>query len=817
MPEKLKGDREAEPLAHRVLCGSARFSALSNGLVRLEWSALNQFEDDPSLITATPSQPVPFKAINWTDDGKLHLHTESLQIIYHPDNQPFNDANLQINWACGKLSGTWLPSTIDTENLGGTFASLDLIHRNFQPTDVHPASVAQSYPQTAQWLYTSMKAAHKHLRSKGETTYFEEPPLWYLDAFRRSELPNSVQQCLEQWQHFPPGLLSRNGYTVLNDSTSALIKDGWLAQRRDADAQDWYFFAYGLDYAQALQDFVQLCGRIPMLPRWAFGVWFSVYEQMADADYRQLVNHFEQVELPLDILVLDVDWHKAGWCGWDWNQELFPEPKAFLQWAHDKGLHIGANVHIEGVSSQSSQFQALCEARGLDSNAVKAGSVFAVKNPTAGWIFGSWQPDYQTTEDVTSQDGWLLFNLAEKEEAELFMEVLHRPRQEEGIDFWWIDGANATAAGVNTQLWTNHVYYTHLEASSNRRALILSRTGGLGSHRYPVQFSADTYSHWEVLQFLVDFTTRAGNVGVSYWSHDLGGFFGSVPGVPIIDPELFVRWIQFGCFSPIVRLHSDHGRREPWHYGTLVLDAVRKAFHLRMQLIPYLYYLTRISYDTGLPLCRPLYLAYPEDEEAYGVGTQFMLGDRILVAPVVEPGGKRSVYLPAGGWWERSTGQFYPESTHLNLFAGLNQIPLFVQAGAIVPLAESRRVETSPPTTLILEVYGGGEGELDFYEDDGESLSYRRDGGCCRRFTQTIEANRYIFTCEPVRGSYEGMPNERHFRILWTGLVANSRVEAIGVELSEQTWLGDVLSLTLTAVPQTVFWQVFVTPLSVEN
>jgi hypothetical protein len=114
-------------------------------------------------------------------------------------------------------------------------------------------------------------------------------------------------------------------------------------------------------------------------------------------------------------------------------------------------------------------------------------------------------------------------------------------------------------------------------------------------------------------------------------------------------------------------------------------------------------------------------------------------------------------------------------------------------------------------------VYGGGEGELDFYEDDGESLSYRLDGGCCRRFTQTIEANRYIFTCEPVRGSYEGMPDERHFRILWRGLVANSRVEAIGVEISEQTWLGDVLSLTFMAVPQTVFWQVFVTSLSAEN
>jgi alpha-glucosidase (family GH31 glycosyl hydrolase) len=138
--------------------------------------------------------------------------------------------------------------------------------------------------------------------------------------------------------------------------------------------------------------------------------------------------------------------------------------------------------------------------------------VFPVKNPSAEWFFESWQPDAQKLDKLTDADpeeGWLLFNLASQSEADLFMQVLHSPREEDGIDFWWIDGFNAAHSGVNSQLWTNHVYFTHLEAASNRRALILSRTGGIGSHRYPVQFSADTYSHWEVLRFLVDFTTKA--------------------------------------------------------------------------------------------------------------------------------------------------------------------------------------------------------------------------------------------------------------------------------------------------------------------
>jgi hypothetical protein len=208
-----------------------------------------------------------------------------------------------------------------------------------------------------------------------------------------------------------------------------------------------------------------------------------------------------------------------------------------------------------------------------------------------------------------------------------------------------------------------------------------------------------------------------------------------------------------------------------------------------------------------------MYLAYPEDKESYQVPTQYLLGDRLLVAPVVEAGGYRSVYLPTGGWWERSTGQFYSDSKHLKLFARLDQVPLFVRAGAILPLSEvSRRVGTAPPTTLILEVYAGAEGELDFYEDDGESLSYRTDVGSRRLFTQRREGDSHILTCDPVRGSYQGMPDERRFRILWRGLVSGSQVEATGVEISEQEWMGEVLSLTLAAVPQTAFWRIVVTP-----
>uniref|UniRef100_A0ACD5GQD0 TIM-barrel domain-containing protein n=1 Tax=Desertifilum tharense IPPAS B-1220 TaxID=1781255 RepID=A0ACD5GQD0_9CYAN len=183
-----------------------------------------------------------------------------------------------------------------------------------------------------------------------------------------------------------PGILSASGYSALNDSQSALIQEGKLTQRPESDTQDWYFFAYGYDYTQGLKDFVQLCGSIPMLPRWAFGVWFSLYDQMSDRSYQALCDRFTELELPLEVLLLDVDWHRSGWCGWDWNRELFPEPSQFLQWAHDSGLHIGANVHVDGVSPEESQFLALCKARNLDPQKSKAAKPFPSKTlPAVGF------------------------------------------------------------------------------------------------------------------------------------------------------------------------------------------------------------------------------------------------------------------------------------------------------------------------------------------------------------------------------------------------------------------------------------------------
>jgi hypothetical protein len=620
-----------------VVVGRARFSALGTGLVRLEWSPDGVFEDRPTAKAIDRPLPVAFVA-QGEEDGAVVLATEHLRIVYRPA-EAFDESNLSIAWAAGGLSGVWNPAAVDLDNLGGTCTSLDLVHRHFLPAGVHPAKLGENYRHASRWLYSAMRRYHRELQAKGEKTNFEEPPLWYVAGHRREEFSEELQEFFSHWDRLPPGVLSRSGWAVIDDSDGAAIdpESGFPAARRGSGGQDWYFFAYGHDYRRALADFVTVFGRIPQLPDWAFGPWFSLFDDLHERDYRELVEKFEAHGLPLSVVVFDVDWHDHGWCGWDWNRELVPDPPGLIGWMHGRGLHTAANVHIEGVPPQDSQFANLCRDLGHDPEAVRRGEVFDVRNPMAEWTFDAWQPDdtgsYKPTEE-SLKEGWLIVNLAHRNEADGFMHRLHAPREDDGIDFWWIDGESARFTGLNDQLWTNHVYFSHLQNRSDRRALILSRTGGIGSHRTPVQFSADTYSHWEVLRFLVDFTARAGNVGVAYWSHDLGGFYGHALGVPTLDPELFVRWVQFGCWSPIVRMHSDHGRREPWAYGRWVLEALRKALLTRSTLVPYLAHLGRVAHESGLPLCRPLYLAWPDRGEAYTHPDQYLLGDGVLVGPV---------------------------------------------------------------------------------------------------------------------------------------------------------------------------------------
>lgn len=362
----------------------------------------------------------------------------------------------------------------------------------------------------------------------------------------------------------------------------------------------------------------------------------------------------------------------------------------------------------------------------------------------------------------------IYFDLSNKQQADIFMRDLHAPLMQAGVNVWWVDGGGGATdmPGLNKQLWTNKVFYDYSQQITGQRGFILSRYGDWGSERYPAFFTGDTYSEWPVLAYEVAFTARGGNVLVPYISHDIAGFHGAK-----IPFDLYARWIEFGAFSPILRMHSAHANpregnvRMPWVYGDKGIALMRKFFTLRTQLIPYIYTYTWQAHTQSMPLLRPLYLVYPDLDEAYKHSHEYFFGDEMLVAPVLDASGNRTVYLPPGSWIDFFTGKHYEGGTSFTAHYDVDAMPVFVRDGAIVPEQEvSDYSNAKPLDTVILNVYGTDKGSFDLYEDDGVSLDYAKGQYAQTRISYaTASDGSHTLTIAPTTGTYAGQPSSRSY------------------------------------------------------
>jgi hypothetical protein len=354
----------------------------------------------------------------------------------------------------------------------------------------------------------------------------------------------------------------------------------------------------------------------------------------------------------------------------------------------------------------------------------------------------------------------IYLNLADRKEAQVSMRDLHEPLIRQGMDFWWVDGGGGAAQmpGLDPQLWTNKVFYDATERETGKRSFILSRYGGWGSERYPGYFTGDTYSEWRVLAYEVAYTARGGNVLVPYVSNDIGGFHGAK-----IPFDLYARWIEFGAFSPILRMHAAHenplegNTRMPWVYGPKGIALMRKYFTLRTQLIPYIYTYSWQAHTRSLPLLRPLYLEWPNLDEAYRHFHEYYFGEEILVAPVLAAGDTRTVYLPPGSWMDFFSGKHYQGGTTFTAHYAVDATPVFVREGAIVPEQAS--------SALIVNVYGEGGSRFDLYEDDGISLEYRRGRHALTPITYRTSGAGHELVIGATAGSYDGQQELRKYEL----------------------------------------------------
>ncbi len=673
---------------------NVRFTLIDEGTLRLEYAPDGKFVDNKSFMAVIRNYPQVKYAIK-NNAKQVVISTAKLRLVYKKGNAPLTKDNLTISSTKAiKTPFVWKPGMQQKGNLKGTYRTLD------------------GY-DGSEYQYSNPK----------------------------HEMP------------IEDGILATDGWTLIDDSKSLLF-DGaedwdWVTERQSAeDAQDWYFMAYGHDYKGALNSYTKFAGKVPLPPRYTFGYWWSRYWSYSDQDFRDLLSNFQRFDLPLDVLVIDMDWHPisaeagGGWTGWDWNERLFPDYKAFLNYLDDQGVKATMNLHpAEGVRPYEKKYAEFMQRFG--------------KN------------DGKTHEWIGSDKQYV---------KALFDTYLH-DYMADGVDFWWLDWQqwpkDRAIADLDNVFWCNYIWFSDMERNGNKRPMLYHRWGGLGNHRYQVGFSGDSFITWASLKFLPYFNSTASNVLYGYWSHDIGGHQSKKWGSPV-EPQLYTRAMQMGQYLPIIRSHSTKDpnlNKEPWAFSSDTQQRLANVINGRYALVPYIYTMARKTYESGLALCRPLYYDNPEAKEAYEFKEEYMFGDDMLIAPVtsevdsVDGYANVKVWLPAGEWLEYETGQMLQGGKTYERRFTLDEYPVYVKAGSIIPYFGKLKNLSGTNQAVTIRVFPGADkGEFMLYEDNGEDknyvteyantpLSYTRDGS---RLNITIGAR---------QGQYKDMPAQRHFYV----------------------------------------------------
>lgn len=542
------------------------------------------------------------------------------------------------------------------------------------------------------------------------------------------------------------GFITENGAYLFDDSNSLLFDEGGRFTKRSGKGKDYYLFAYGKDYRGTINAFYKISSPVPLIPRYALGVWWSRYHAYTQQEYLDLMYRFKKEGIPLTVATVDMDWHWVkikrkfgmnynGWTGYSWNTELFPDYKEFLKKLHEENLHVTLNLHpADGVREYEDMYCDMAKAVGIDPKS---------KQPVKF--------------ECSNDDFW-----------NAYFDIIHKPYEKDGVDFWWIDwqqGTKSDVDGLDPLQALNHYHFLD-NAENGQLPLILSRYNGAGSHRYPLGFSGDTMISWKSLDFQPYFTVNAANAAYTWWSHDIGGhMFGTR------DDELYLRWLQFGVFSPIMRLHSSNMLalgKEPWKYKGEVCRAAKEWLNLRHRLIPYIYTMDHRTHEDGIALCEPMYYSYPEDQNAYEVPNQYMFGSELMVCPITKPSDKNllmastKAWIPSGRWTDIFTLRSYEGEKNIELFRDLESIPVLAKEGAIIPLSADEGNFCGNPENLEIWTFSGN-GSFELVEDDG-SVDFKNHTARTK-FDIAYENEKITFTVNFATGDTAVLPQKRNYKI----------------------------------------------------
>lgn len=737
----------------------------------------SSFKKESLSVVKTPE--ITVYSVKQTGD-ELSLKSKNIEVVLNLESGKvtFKDVKGQVRLA--------------EKEAGATFAGFD-------DAGVKTYSVSQSY-----------------LLDQDETIY----GLGILQNGKMSQRNQEVRMVQNNTWDFVTFFQSVKGYGLFWDNYSpTTFKDNpseTLFRSEAGDCIDYYFMS-GDNADGVIARMRELTGQVPMFPLWTYGFWQSKERYKSQNEIVGVVKKHRELGVPLDGIIQD--WQYWGnnylWNAMEFLNEDFPNPQKMIGDIHDMNAHII-------ISIWSSFGPATKQYRELD----KLGALFNFSTwPESGLT--SWPPNMEYPSGVRVYDP---FN---PQARDIYWKYLNEGLFKPGIDGWWMDSTEPDHLSfkpedMNTKTYLGSfrkvrnafplmtvggVYENQRAVTSDKRVFILTRSGFAGQQRYGANvWSGDVNSSWENLRNQVPAGLNFSMCGIPHWNSDIGGFFagaynkswndGSASKNPLFQ-ELYVRWLQFGAFNPMMRSHGTDLSREIYNFGQKgepVYDAIEKTIKLRYSLLPYIYSTSWEVTNKQSSFMRALVMDFAEDKRVLDINDQFMFGKSILVAPVVhaqytpekivksnEKSGRdrnegddkmnkpavdftekktTQIYLPDGTvWYDFWTGEKLDGGQELSKETTIETIPLYIKAGSILPIGpQVQYAEEKQWDELEIRIYEGANGEFTLYEDENDNYNYEK--GIYSTITFSWNNAKKVLTIHDRQGSFPGMLRQRKFNIV---------------------------------------------------
>ena len=719
-----KVQQEADGVIFSMATGTLKLQVCSDSIIHVLYSPTTAFPKRADFVVIKDNWPSVKWNMQATDDA-VTVSTAMLKITVTRKDGAINYAEADGNSLMQEASRKMTPEKVNGEDTyhAESFVSIYGSHEGLYGLGQHQAGV---------WNY------------RGE----------------------SVDIVQDNSNISVPLMLSSKGYGIFWNNTSRSRFNNRFANylyisSEVSDVLDYYFL-YGPDFDKIIAGYRELTGQVPMFGKWAYGFWQCKNRYKSQDEILGVAKKYRDLHIPVDDIVQDwFWWNRKGEFVFNKN---YPDPKAMIDRLHEEHFHLMISIwpFFEPGSTNYDYMQ------------------------SKGWFVDKFKfakPPYHA-------NAMAVYDATSPEARKYYWDLVNKGLFSIGADAWWMDTTEPETEGQEENILLNHklaagsgnrfvniyslldtqaVYQGQRGTSDQKRVFILSRSAFAGSQRNAVTaWSGDINSDWFSFRRQIPAGLNFELSGIPYWTTDIGGFVFGSPADPAFR-ELFVRWFQYGTFNPILRVHGTRhpDENELWSYGPDAQKILVKFDRLRYRMLPYIYSLAWKTTSEAYTPMRPLVMDFRNDPRAQNIGDQFMFGPALLVNPVTEPDATtRQVYLPPAKWYDFWSGSAIDGGQVISAITPLDQLPLYVRAGSILPLGPDEEWSTEKPTDpMELRIYPGANGDFTLYEDENDNYNYEK--GAYATIPFHWDDSSHQLTIGDRKGQFPGILESRSFRVVF--------------------------------------------------